>query len=620
MKRTTIREALDRLNQISERRGVEILDEDLKGYFKNNYINAFGKIPEGPAPVKKKAEQEAYEKALNVAKLDPTFKGREDTNPEDAFKKNPGSYFDWLIRQVKKGYMSYDEMMVHKDEFTDQLVHFDAYKKARKLPNDKRDIMQIKTIQELSELINSLGGDINVDDAESASSFKSAISNIRGALQTICGFRDSEIPQEIKKPEDCLTLICENSAWELWKINSIWGAMLADTYGIDWGGGATWCTGGQYGYRGSPRKGQELYNSANQHYGYYNSNGRCLYFFQQKDNSVPRPQNKAQFTLKDNYEVSSFFHANDSSIGLNRDGTLNYSGGYGVNTSEVMAVFITQNGLLEPMKHSALKGIEPIADAENRARLEAGEPYVYAGGKIKDSFRNAIRKIKFEFDGKEYEVDVRENPTYLQAQTVRDMFNIHELADGKTYVYTEEGDGTIPNFLRDNINDLVFKYDGKEYKVNAKEHPEYLNCDSNSMFYNMYQLLHGQPYTYDGKAIPEQLKPGVRKIIVAGPDKYQNSPGSVRLYQNRFDEGDNFLILPQAAFRGCNNLEEVVFPVELTGFGIDSDRGIPATAKFILPRKPDRKMHIHPRGRESLLNRIWYDDGTKLVPEKKEEQ
>lgn len=553
MRTKLIREALDTLNNLNEdtRLKRRPLDEDLKGYFKNNYMKVFGEIPEEPAEAKKKAEKDAYAKALAVACIDPTFKGREIRRPEDAMNKDKGSYFDWLMRMIKKGVISYEDMMAHKDEFTDQLVHFDAAKKRNKLPSDKKDIMQFKSLSDLTELMNSIGADVDTSKAN-ASTFQGVIKNIRAALQAICGFKDNEIPADIQNTSDCLTLVCENGKWECWQINSIWGAMLADTYGFDWGGGATWCTGGQYGVVGSrPRQGEEVLNSAKRFYPTYTGNGNILYFFQQKDNSVTRPQNKAQFQVKDGYKVDNFFHANDNSIGLNDNGTISYTGGsWRHSTADVMSVFIQQEGLLEPMKNSILKGIEPILDAENRARLEAGEPYIYTGGKIKDSFKNSIKKIIFEYEGKKYEVNISENPNFLNASSVNEM-------------------------------------------------------------YNMIQLAAGEPYLYDGTDIPSVLKPMIQTIIVAGPGTYQNRENLADMYKRNgvSTEDDNSLIIPANAFRGCENLTTVTLPVEATLFAHNAFTGMPEDVKVVLPRYPDRGIYFNHRDLDWMKDHFVDENG-----------
>ena len=564
MRTKLIREALDTLNNLNEDSRVRrrLLDEDLKGYFKNNYMKVFGDIPAEPADAKKKAEKSAYEKALNVARLDPTFKGRDIQDPEQALNKDKGSYFDWLIRLIKKGKVSYENMMSNKDTFIDVLAHFDDLKKRNRLPADKKDIMQFKDTDELNVLINSLGGDIDTEQAESTT-FKGVIKNIRGALQAVCGFKNNEIPEEIKDTEDCLTLICENSKWELWQINSIWGAMLADTYGIDWGAGATWCTGGQYLRGDSPRKGMELYNSANQHYPGYTRNGNVLYFFQQKDNTVARPWDKFQFTLINGYTVDSFFHANDHPAGLDNQGKVTCDRS-SYNTAEVMAAFIQQEGLLDAMKSSALRGIEPIIDAENRVRLEQGEPYMYTGGKIKDSFKNLIKNI-------------------------------------------------------------VFEYDGKQYEVNAKEKPNYLNASSVNEMYNMIQLDAGEPYLYDGTPISNVLRPMIQTVIVAGPDKYQNQENQLNMARRNSPNElpENALLLPTGAFRGCENLTEVKLPVEMVAFFHNAFVGMPEDVRFIIPRYPNRALVYNPRDIEWIKSHFYDEQGKpafEKVPEDENQQ
>lgn len=536
----TILEAIQKLNAVDPEQKPSYILEDLRGYAKNNYRKVFGDEKQVP-------DKQFDNYVLTIANIDPTFKGK-DMDPEMALKQQQGSYFDWLMRLLKKGSLTYKDLMSEKQEFTDQLMVYDELKKKKKLPADKRDIMQIKSIDELMELLQSLGGNITAE-VEHGANFKQITSNIRGALISICGFKDNEIPSDIQKTEDALTFLCETDKWEVYKINSIWGAMLADTYGIDWGGGATWCTGGQYSYVGEPRKGKELLASAERFYGNYTS-GHYLVVFQQKNNSVLRPKNKAQLNVSsDNYRVSNFFHANDNAIGLNEDGKITYEGGYrySSDTSAVLAAFLTEEHLLEAVKGTILGGCEAIADAENRERLERGEPYVYTSGKIKDSFRGAIKKLTFEWDGKKYTVDVEKVPNILQANSAEEMFQMKELSEGK-------------------------------------------------------------PFVYSGKSIPAILKPAIKEVVFA--ENYKTTiPGSGGL-----KEVDNYL--KNSAFSGCSNLQKITLPVQITNFLSNVFKGCPSDLKIIVPRFPNREFSFHPNEREAIMNQLWYDDGTKVIPEK----
>jgi len=362
--------------------------QDLKAYFKKNLKDKFEEMG--------LSEREF----MKIAALDPTYK-RE--NPNIA-----GDYIEWLLRMITKKVMTYDEMMHIGQEWHDVLHIFDDYKKRNKLPADRKDIMRFKTFDELFSFLQSLGGDITID-ADDGTSFKHAIQNIRGALVAICGFKEEEIPSEIQNTEDALTFCGEANGWELYRINSVWGAMLADTYGIDWGAGATWCTGGQYMYQGQPRKGKELLNSAQTHYGNYTRN-HTLFFFANKDNSILRPKNKIQLQLaNDGYKVSNVFHANDNPLRLDNEGKLNWGGGYGGSASgdsTVLSAFMKDEGLIEMVKKSPLGGCESIRDAETAEKLARGEPYEYAGEKIKDIFKPDIKEIVFK-EGYDYKIKSR---------------------------------------------------------------------------------------------------------------------------------------------------------------------------------------------------------------------
>ena len=362
--------------------------QDLKAYFKKNLKDKFEELG--------LSEREF----MKIAALDPTYK-----------KENPniaGDYIEWLLRMITKKVMTYQQMMEISQEWHDVLHIFDEYKKRNKLPADRKDIMRFKTFDELFSFLQSLGGDITVD-AEEGTSFRSAIKNIRGALVAICGFRDEEIPSEIQNTEDALTFCGEANGWELYRINSVWGAMLADTYGIDWGAGATWCTGGQYMYQGQPRKGQELLRSAETHYGNY-TRSNTLYFFAATDNAILRPKNKIQLQLgSDGYRVGNVFHANDNPLRLDSNGQLNWSGGYGGGSSgdaTVLAAFMKEYNLIDMVKKSPLGGCEAIKDAETAEKLARGEPYEYNGEKIKDIFKQDIKEIVFK-EGYDYKIKSR---------------------------------------------------------------------------------------------------------------------------------------------------------------------------------------------------------------------
>ena len=184
------------------------------------------------------------------------------------------------------------------------------------------------------------------------------------------------------------------------------------------------------------------------------------YAFIQKDTNVRRPYNAAQLNVdSDNYGISSFYHSNDRAIGLTGDGKLNYTGsGWGHSTSEVFSVFLQEEGLLEPLKKTVLGKCEAIADAENKERLENGEPYIYVGGKIKDIFKSSIRQIKFTYEGKEYTVSVdNADSPFLKVNSVNEMFNVKEISEGKPYTF--DGQQRIPDYLKGAIREINFSED-----------------------------------------------------------------------------------------------------------------------------------------------------------------
>ena len=461
----------------------EVLTEkiqDLKAYFKKNLKDKFEELG--------LSEREF----MKIAALDPTYK-----------KESPniaGDYIEWLLRMITKKVMTYQQMMEIGQEWHDVLHIFDDYKKRNKLPADRKDIMRFKTFDELFSFLQSLGGDITVD-AEEGTSFRSAIKNIRGALVAICGFRDEDIPSEIQNTEDALTFCGEANGWELYRINSVWGAMLADTYGIDWGAGATWCTGGQYMYQGQPRKGQELLSSAKNHYGNY-TRSNTLYFFASTDNSILRPKNKIQLQLgTDGYKVGNVFHANDNPLKLDSDGKLNWTGGYGGTASgdaTVLAAFMKEYGLIDMVKHSPLSGCESIKDAETAEKLARGEPYEYNGEKIKDIFKQDIKEIVFK-EGYDYKIKSRNRDgetieiVGIQPAAFANCTNLKLITLPVSIV--QIGIGAFKNC--NEVKIVIPRYPDREFKFYPSEQPYF----EEHLFYD-----DGQPVFGAKKKEPEETE------------------------------------------------------------------------------------------------------------------
>lgn len=445
-----IREALDRLNSLTEDKRYIKLDEDLKGYFKNQYLKKFLQATRLNGP-EQQVNKKALSMALAIAKLDPTFKGREEESDEAALNKNQGSYFDWLIRLINKGTVTYDQLMQDAHEYTDQLKAFDDQKKRNRLPADKKDIMQFKSLDALMDMLMELGA--AADENTTHSDFKQDIKDIRQGLANICKFSNiNNIPQSIQSVDDVLELIGENDKWEIWAAKNKYGTMLFDS----WGKGAGWCVGGMLG---SPRDGEQQAEAADYYFNNYAKNGGTYVCFQQKDKNASRPSNKYLITLGPNgtrpengYSGYQFNDANNRTV----DGDSSDEG-----SMVALAKFLKDNGLVDAMKNSKFKDLEAFNIINKLDSLERGEPFEYTDGEISQVWKDKIKTLKFKYNGETFTVNVEEHPEFLNGESANEMFNIKELAEGKPYTY----DGTaIPQSLREAVKDVVFA-EGEAYQV-----------------------------------------------------------------------------------------------------------------------------------------------------------
>ena len=594
MRRTSfIRESLDRLNNIEEEQRVIVLDEDLKGYFKNQYLKKFSERNNltGPEP---QVLKKALAMALEIAKLDPTFEGREETNAEKALNKNQGAYFDWLIRMVNKGVVTYDQLIQGGHEYFDQLRAFDGLKKRNRLPSDKKDIMQFKSLESLMDMLAEVGVQADEEGNVTHSDFKQDISDIRQGIANICHFNSVDnIPADIQNVEDVMELVGENGEWEVWAAKNKYATMIFDR----WGKGANWCVGGMLG---SPRNGESQAEDAEYYYTNYSKNGGTYVCFQRKDKNAARPDNKYLITLGPNgsrpdngYSGYQFNDANNRNMGdeWSDEGQM-----------DALADFLMKNGLVDIMKNSKFKELEALNVIDNMERLEKGEPFIYNGGKIREKWKDKIKKLEFTYDGKKYTIDTVEHPEFLNGESVNDMINYKLLAEGQPYVYS--GEGEIPQKFRDAITDLVFEYEGKKYTVNAKEHPEFFNGSSAYEMFNIKELSEGKPYVYDGSKIKESLKPAIREIVFA--DNY-DIKGSNCGFRNITDE--SALGIPVRAFHGCSNLEKINLPVNVTVFGLRCVDGVADDCIIVTPRYPDRNLKIYPDERQKLAKMFRFTEG-----------
>ena len=594
MRTNDIREALSNLNSLNESVSTKttrrsFLLEDLKGYFKNQYLKAFvGDVPEGPQ--KQRAERDAYNKALAIAKIDPTFTGREIENPEEALKKNPGSYFDWLVRMIKKNYISYEDMIQDAHEFTDQLKIFTDLKKKNRIPADKKDIMKFKTLHDLMEMIQELGA---TSDDGSVSEFRQDVSNIRQALVNIVGVRDRDIPQSIQNTDDVLKFIGGNEEWDIIVPQSYWGTAILDR----WGNGAGWCVGGMLGNN----RGMDQIRQAENYYNHYNQGGAKYVCFQRKNKSAPRPTNKYLITLGPRGvlpETSAGYQFNDANNHTQYLGERSYGDDYQDGQMAAFAKFLQDNGLVEIFKNSEFGDCACFLDIENRERLEKGEPYKYAGGKVKSAFKDVIKTIEFEdTEGEKHVINAKEHPTALEMTTIEDMANLDNLIQGKPYVYTG---GKILQAFRPEITLIEFEDPNTKAKrqVNAKENPSVLEVTEVDDLANAANIIEGKPYVYSGDRVkPAFLRPLIKEIVFV--DGYNNQTTAVDR------EGNDRLVvgIPSMAFKGCENLEKIRIPENVLALGKGAFEGCDKV-KITTPR---HKMICNREDRPFYMEHMTYE-------------
>lgn len=315
---------------------------------------------------------------MKLADLDPTHK--EGTN-------GGGTYIEWLLRLITSGTTTFREMMAAAHEYKDQLSAYEDLKKRKRLPENKRDIMQIKSLEKLMNVVVTRGEEEapKEDGKEGEEGEKKSVGSMSDFKQDLKHFPELckalTWPDEVTGTyEDHMELVGENDKWEVWKVKSPLGAFVFD----QWGDGAKWCVGG-FGY-----KGEEGKRSANSYYNNYLHNGEGVYVcFQQKNKNTPRPYNKALITFNDKarYSVSQFNHSNNGSY---------YSGGYSSDIVAEFARFLSEENLLPVLKGTEFGNCESIKDVETAERLKNGEPYIYGGEKVKNQFKEAIKKVVFE--------------------------------------------------------------------------------------------------------------------------------------------------------------------------------------------------------------------------------
>lgn len=404
------------------------LAEDYEHWAKKNYPNLFG-TQAGPDGKKSpRAEREVNDRLVALAKLDPTIDQNADATA--ILKAQQGPYMQWIIRCVKNS--SYDDVMRDAHEYGDQLRAFHDLKTRDRLPSDRKDVMQYKTLHDLMAMMQNLGGEFS-DDANDgatpsvASDFKQELQDIRGLICRLCRLNDSDIDESVQKWSDVMNYIGGNSKWEIWEAKNYWATMIFDR----WGKGAGWCVGGVLGNNW----GTAQLRQAKEYFSHYNGGGATYVCFQQTDRGAERPDNKFLITLGPNGtepETSAGYQFNNANNVTQRSG-----GEYGNDAQlDAFGAFLIKEGLYDIFKGSKFSGCEVFTVEENKRRLEAGEPYEYYGGRIRQTFKELIKDIKFtDSRGKERTVSAVDFPAFLNLTSIDAFTTAADLAEGKPYVY-----------------------------------------------------------------------------------------------------------------------------------------------------------------------------------------
>lgn len=527
------------------------LAEDYEHWAKKNYPNLFGVQSAADGRKNPRADRDVNDRLVALAKLDPTT----DQNADGAaiLKAQQGPYMQWIIRCVKNS--SYDDVMRDAHEYGDQLRAFHDLKTRNRLPADRKDIMQYKTLHDLMDMMQNLGGDFGDGAGEEnapsvVSDFKQELQDIRGLLCRLCRLQDSEIDESVQKWGDVMNYIGGNSKWEIWEAKNYWATMIFDR----WGKGAGWCVGGVLGNNW----GTAQVRQAKEYFHHYDIGGATYVCFQQTDRNAERPNNKFLITLGPNGarpETSAGYQFNNANNGTQR--AEGESGDDAV--LEAFGLFLIKEGLWDIFKSSKFSGCELFTIEENKKRLEAGEPFEYYGGAIRAMFKPLIKDIKF--------TDSR----------------------------------------------------GKERTVSAVDFPAFLNLKSIDAFTVAADLSEGKPYVYLAKAghttvEPHEIQPMVREVVI--PDEYDYEVPWVAHGPDGARKDVTVVGLPWYALRGCTNLRKVIMSGNVralcTGWCL-LDGSFEKNDTYM--DKFDVEVEFHGRKLSTVTNeREWLSRHLKLVP------
>ena len=544
--------------------------------------------------VKDKFEQKGLtEEDFNkMANLDPTH--QDNTN-------GGGSYIEWLTRLILKGYTTYEEMMHEAHEYQDQLQIFDEQKKRNRLPAERKDIMQYRSLQALMQMLQDLGaaGNEEEDQMGGHSDFVQEMGDIRAALRNLIRLEDRQIPQEIQNTSDVFEFIGGNNEWDLIMPKNYWGTAILDK----WGKGAGWCVGGMLG----SNSGMNQIDQAKHYYNNY-AQGRNVYLcIQNKDKNASRPTNKYLITLSPDGQppYNATYQFNDASNNsVARDGR--WGANWNEREEDAFSAFLIENGLFDILKNSRFKNCPIFSNAENIERLQRGEPFEYTGGRIRDNFRAAMKVLEFtDSEGNKCQINTEEHPEVFNAISINDMENFYRLINGQPFLYTADT-GRIDQKFIDAIQTIEFVgTDGEKYSFSARDVDGWKEVQTIGDMTNLYRLSKGEPYVYDGGTIKSFFKPSIKTIIF--PENYDNKV-------DYFIGGSKKKLvgIPNKAFENCSALEKVYIPPQIKCIGWGAFLGCPDSLKIIASK--DTKLSCYREDRAFVIAHYEETEDFKMAP------
>jgi hypothetical protein len=241
------------------------------------------------------------------------------------------------------------------------------------------------------------------------------LDEIRSALDSI-QLTANQVAKQARKAKQHADLgeeaefIGESDKWEIWSPKTYAASCKL-------GSGTTWCTAST-SYRG--------------YFDNYTSSGK-LYIFYPKDGDMTK---KWQAHVNKSNEVTTFMDAND-------------------RPTKEFSTFIFEEKLLPTLKASELKNVDAILDVENMERVNRGEPFIYAGSKIKKAFIPLIKIIHF---AKDLKIEKIPSFTFKGCSNMEEIYVPLTITDfglgcfegcDKVKIYTPKREGRIGAYKRD---------------------------------------------------------------------------------------------------------------------------------------------------------------------------